>query len=101
MEEGKKIPKRFEERWATHPECESIIREAWNREAHLGSPMFRLFSKIRVCKSALVAWSRNMRSFKRRLKEKERVLEQLKARNDAGNLDMIQAVKGEINDLLF
>ena len=42
-----------------------------------------------------------MGSFKRRLKENERVLEQLKARNDAGNLDMIQAVKGEINDLLF
>ena len=42
-----------------------------------------------------------MGSFKRRLKEKERVLEQLKARNDASNLDMIQVVKGEINDLLF
>ena len=28
----KKIPKRFEEKWATHPECEAIIREVWSRE---------------------------------------------------------------------
>ena len=42
-----------------------------------------------------------MGSFKTRLEEKERVLEELKARNNAGNLDMIQAVKGEINALLY
>ena len=42
-----------------------------------------------------------MGSFKTRLEEKERVLEELKARNNAGNLDMIQAVKGEINSLLY
>ena len=97
----KKIPKRCEERWATHLECESIIREAWSRVSYSSSPMFRLFSKIRECRSALVAWSRNMGSFKTRLEEKERVLEELKARNNAGNLDMIQAVKGEINALLY
>ena len=42
-----------------------------------------------------------MGSFKTRLEEKERVLEQLKAMNDAENLDSIQGVKDEINALLY
>ena len=45
----KKIPKRFEEKRSTHPECENIILEAWNRETNSGSPMYRLFNKIRQC----------------------------------------------------
>ena len=42
-----------------------------------------------------------MGSVKTRLEEKERVLEQLKAMNDAENLDSIQGVKDEINALLY
>ena len=30
----KKIPKRFEEKRSTHPECENIILEAWNRKTN-------------------------------------------------------------------
>ena len=41
----RRIPKRFEEVWSTHPECESIILEAWNANTELGSPMYRLFNK--------------------------------------------------------
>lgn len=43
----KKIPKRFEEKWVTHPECEGIIHEAWNGEISMGSPTYRLFEKSR------------------------------------------------------
>ena len=97
----KEISNRFEEKWATHPECENIIQEAWNRKTLTSSPMFRLFSKIKVCRMALVARSRNIGSFNTRLEEKEKLLEQLTTMNDAANLDMIQVVKDEINALLY
>lgn len=42
-----------------------------------------------------------MGNFKTRLEEKERVLEHLKAMNDAENLDSIQGVKDEIKALLY
>ena len=67
----------------------------------MGSPMFRLFSKIRMCRVALVAWSKNMGNFKTRIEEKERALEHLKAMNDAKNLKSIQRIKDEINALLY
>ena len=43
----KKIPQRFEERWATYPDCVNIIQTAWETEVTLGSPMARLFEKIK------------------------------------------------------
>ena len=45
----KKIPQRFEERWATHPDCVNIIQTAWETEVTPGSPMARLFEKIKKC----------------------------------------------------
>ena len=63
--------------------------------------MFRHFSKIRACRLALVAWSRNIGSFTSRLAEKERMLVQLTAMNDADNLEQIQLVKGKINAILY
>ena len=35
----KKIPKRFEEKWASHPKCEHIIMEAWHGINPTGSPI--------------------------------------------------------------
>ena len=54
----KKIPHRFEERWATHPDYENIIQVAWDSIVPNGSPMARLFEKIKRCHFALVDWSR-------------------------------------------
>ncbi|XP_075643078.1 uncharacterized protein LOC142614417 [Castanea sativa] len=97
----KKIPKRFEEKWATHPECEAIIREVWSREPPVGSPMFRLFSKIRDCHMALVAWSRNMGSTGTQFEEKKQQLQTLTAQNDPENLELLQKVRDDINTLLY
>jgi len=85
----KKTPKRFEEKWATHPECEPTIREAWSMTAPYGSPMFLLFSKIRTCYMALVAWSRNMGNSRSRIEEKQHQLKLLTAQNEAANLESI------------
>ena len=101
MAEGKKFPRRFKERWATYPKCEHIIQEVWTREAPRGSPMFRFFSKIRACRLAFVAWSRNIGSFTSWLVEKERMLEQLMAMNSVDNLEQIQIVRGDINAILY
>ena len=39
----RKIPKWFEEKWATKPDCERVIQEAWMTEVGHGSPMSILF----------------------------------------------------------
>ena len=96
----KKIPKRFEEKWATHLECKAIIQEVWSKEPPVGSPMFQLFSKIRDCRMALVAWSRNMGSTRTRIEEKKQ-LQTLTAQNDPANLELIQKVRDDINSLLY
>ena len=54
----KKIPRRFEEKWATHPYCEMIIQTSWEADVLPGSPMARLFEKIKRCRFALLDWSR-------------------------------------------
>ena len=70
MTKRKKIPKRFEEKWSTHPECELIILEAWNASTEAGSPMYRLFNKIKRCRMSLVEWSRTLGNSKALLDDK-------------------------------
>ena len=97
----KKIPKRFEEKWVTHPKCKGIILEAWNGEISMGSQMYRLFEKIKKRCMALVGWSRQLGCLKTKIEEKKSDLETLIAMNSADNLDVIQRVKDEINALLL
>lgn len=97
----KRKPKRFEERWASYPECEHIIQEVWSGAGLSGSPMFRLFEKIRRCRMALVGWSRTLGNSKQKLEEKTKELEGLTALNNAANNEVIKKVKADINSLLF
>ena len=46
---------RFEENWVTHPNCKNIIQESWSQAQPRGSPMYRLFEKIKKCRSDLIA----------------------------------------------
>lgn len=86
----RRIPKRFEELWSTYPECESIILEAWNAHTELGSPMYRLFNKIKNGRMSLVGWSRSLGNSKSLLEEKYKELELLAAMNNLDNLVLIQ-----------
>ena len=43
----RRIPRRFEEKWATHPNCEATIQHAWTNVIPTGSPMFILFEKVK------------------------------------------------------
>ena len=62
VEEGprcrqKRRPRRFEEKWATHPNCEAITQNAWRQVTPAASPMFVLCEKIKVCREELFKWS--------------------------------------------
>ena len=98
----KRIPHRFEEKWAAHPECEWIIQQAWNQPTPYGSPMFKLFEKIKNCRTSLIVWARfafgNNRA---KIEEMHRELEELTRRNIGDQVERIKLVRGEINRLLY
>jgi len=97
----KKIPGRFEEKWAYHEGCEAVVRVAWDAKSGVGSPMFRLFEKIRRCRQALIEWSRNIvGNFKTKIQERQSALEELALQNNPANQPTIKALKNEINALL-
>ena len=52
--QNRRIPRQFEEKWASHHECEDIVQQTWSNISAVGSPMFTLFEKIKRCRMALV-----------------------------------------------
>ncbi|KAM1037577.1 hypothetical protein EV2_033289 [Malus domestica] len=56
--QGRRRPRlfRFENFWAEHEECESIIRDTWNQPI-TRVPMYRVVSKIRATRLALIKWN--------------------------------------------
>lgn len=85
----------------SHEGCENIIREAWTQHHPVGSPLFRLFEKIKFCRGQLVAWSRDVfGNIKHKLEAKQRALEELAGRGYGDNLVEINKVRGEINELI-
>ena len=82
MTRRKKTPKRFEEKWSTHPECELIISKAWNASTEAGSPMYKLLNKIKRCRMSLVKWSRTLGNSKALLDDKYNELELLMSMNN-------------------
>lgn len=88
------MPKRFDEKWAAHPECEIVGRAAWTNAVSMGSPMYNLFEKIRSCRVELVEWSRNtFGNSKAFLEEKHGVLEELMGLNNVENVEAIKRAK--------
>ena len=66
-----------------------------------GSPMFRIFEKIKKCRLALVEWSRTtFGGGKDKLKERQLELEALVNQNQAYHLPRIKELKAEINTIL-
>ena len=92
---------KFEEKWATHPDCEMIIQTSWEADVLPGSPMARLFEKIKRCRFALLDWSRaTFGHSQTQLKEKEQRLEELCQLNNADHVNTIKELKGEISTLI-
>lgn len=97
----KKLPRRFEEKWVSHPMCEEVIWEAWGMEVLNKSPMFILFEKIKKCRTTLVDWSRiTFGNAKSTLQEKQVVLDKLSMQNMVEHLQTFNALKTEINTIL-
>ena len=99
----KRRPRKFEEKWAIHPECEDIIKKVWDQDGLLGSPMFVLFEKIKKCREALHNWYKQISgNFHRKLKEHTDTLTALISANGSGlNNNAIASTKAEINQLLL
>ncbi|KAK9996993.1 hypothetical protein SO802_021679 [Lithocarpus litseifolius] len=97
---SKKI-QRFEEKWVAHPECEDRVRFSWVQTQPIGSPMFRLFEKIKRCRMDLVRWSRHTFGNSRdHINAKQGELEELMFAGYGENLDRIHEVRKEINELM-
>lgn len=45
--------------WYKHPDCERVVREVWSKEV-AGCPMFSLVQKLKMLKSKLRTWNREM-----------------------------------------
>ena len=89
LRRNRRLPRRFEEKWVAHPDCERVICEAWGLLVRNGSPMFTLFEKIKQCRHALVDWSRMaLGNSKTRLEEKKATLEELSRENKADSLGL-------------
>ena len=72
------ISKRFEEKWASHPECRMVVEEGWGQRVEGGSPMFCFFQRIKNTRLALIKWEkRAFGNTKVILQQKQRLLEEL------------------------
>ena len=101
LRRNRRLPRRFEEKWVAHPDCEGVIHEAWGLPVRNGSPMFTLFEKIKQWRHALVDWSRiTLGNSKTRLEEKKATLEELSRENKAEHMQRIRTLKSEINTIL-
>uniref|UniRef100_A0A2N9HU09 Reverse transcriptase domain-containing protein n=1 Tax=Fagus sylvatica TaxID=28930 RepID=A0A2N9HU09_FAGSY len=99
----KRRPRKFEEKWSLHPECEAIIQDVWSREEAIGSPMFILCEKIKHCREALYRWYKDVSGeFQNKIKVHTASLTSLISSNFAGqNNSAIASLKAEINKLLL
>lgn len=55
-----RVPKlfKFESMWTTHPDCFTVIEEAWNLPA-VGSDMYKIVQKLKNCRRKLCTWSKD------------------------------------------
>ena len=44
--------------WTTHPECSSIIQEAWSSSQERGSYAFRLMKKLDKVRDSFKTWNK-------------------------------------------
>ncbi|XP_075653649.1 uncharacterized protein LOC142624031 [Castanea sativa] len=92
----RKVPRRFEEKWASNSQCETVIQDTWKADVRHGSPMSKLFEKIKRCRFALVDWSHaSVARSKTILQEKQKQLEDLRSLNSVEHLNAIKGLKKE------
>ena len=92
---------RFEQAWTKHEECEKVIVDVWQGSDSLGTPMFQLVEKLKLCRRELIGWSRaSFGNIKVKLEELEERLKQLESNNQGQHVDQIKALKMEVNELL-
>ncbi len=86
----------------THPNCEAITQNAWRHVTPVGSPMFVLCLKIKVCREALFKWSRETFGQEdQQLQAHMLQLESLFNANSMGqHLRRISSFRSEVNMLL-
>ena len=84
-----------------HEGCKEVIKDAWSYQPPNGSPMFKLFEKIKRCKTKLVAWSREVfGNAIIQIEEKQVALMAMNNTEYGNNLAQINILREEINTLL-
>ncbi|GMY22458.1 hypothetical protein FCV25MIE_17699 [Fagus crenata] len=98
----KKFVRRFEEKWATNPDCEKLIQESWRQPVSVGSPMFQLCQKISRCRMALIDWNREVFEVNSlQVNHTLEALEALHTDNHGGRHNhQIKILRDEVNMLL-
>ncbi|XP_071905855.1 uncharacterized protein [Coffea arabica] len=86
----------FDQRWTQNPEAKRVIQGAWTK-VKLGSRMFRVATKIKECRMAILEWRKNVQgNSKVRIKELKEKLAEVKARNDDGKRVQVDDLKAQL-----
>jgi hypothetical protein len=92
---------RFEALWVKDDQCKGVIEQAWGSEVQDGSPMFRVFEKLKHCRVSLIAWSSlKFGNFAAQIKRKREQLQRLVIDNPPGHSKNIMELQDDINLLL-
>ncbi|XP_072074321.1 uncharacterized protein [Arachis hypogaea] len=90
----------FQKNWCKKSEVVNLIKSCW-KHTIIGSPMFRLARKLKLCRHKLVVWQQHSNSnFQKRISELKERLENEKGKVDQANLVTIQCLESEIEDEL-
>ncbi len=91
----------FEAMWVKDEQSKDIVQQAWSLDTEEGSPMFRVFEKLKHCRVSLIAWSKErFGKLAGRIKEKRKRLQELSNATPIDFSAEILALQDEINDLL-
>ncbi|CAL1375270.1 unnamed protein product [Linum trigynum] len=87
---------RFDARWAENPEVRAMVSYVWQEEVH-GSPMFRLWTRLKRLRHLLYDWSRagttnSLRNIKSLQTEIDRVRQQVPI-----DWDTVKTLETELN----
>ena len=77
---------RFEAMWTKDVQCYDVINQAWNSDVAVGSKMFQVMEKLKICRGSLIAWSKvRFRSLASLIKEKRMQLQTLLSTHPLGD----------------
>jgi hypothetical protein len=92
---------KFEDRWWLDPECDKIIKDAWEGTGVQEGPMLVVQRNLEQCQSWLQGWSRRKYgNLDELVKKKTKQLVKIQQRGETGDQEEIKKLQVEIEQLL-